>query len=787
MAETNEFYIKIGADVNDAMTKLNQLSSQLSNLASNTQRSSNQISNSMGGVSKSLSSAFSSIGIALTTAGIVTAIAGIGKSAITSAAQLEQIKVSFQVFTGSAIAANVMLSELKSQALKSPLQFQDITKGAQTLMQYGLTARQTTEITRTLGDISMGSADRFQRLALAFGQVNAAGRLMGQEARQMINAGFNPLQAISDKTGESMASLTKRMHDGQISVKEVSDAFIAATSEGGRFFGMADKQSQTLQGQFNKLSESFTFVLADLGNLIADSLKLRDNFGLLGDKLLELQEMFTGENAEAIKNSETIRLLNLAIRGLIIIVENVISTIKDMAKAFEDFVKNDPMLNFMKMLGSEITSLLEKIPYLGDKIKALKASFSAVGGQKEKPLPDLVGDAIPEMEKRLEKLREKANLQILIDRNGYDKTITDIYKLGVQIDKLKANRGKPGDLGFSATPSKGADDEQTKAEKNKIERLKQLNQEAAMRINEIWSFGTEKKLITLQNNYQLEIRDFKKYGVEYNNITKKYEEERAKIIDDAAKTRAASESNYFNDVLNGLISTYERIEKAEIARIKNLFSELQSEVAGIEIAYPKGFDDFVNDFVKSDNESKIKNYSDSLTSSLKDFGVNIFTGFADIAGAALAGVSTFGDAIAQVGSMFLGLIGDLLIQMGTSTIKLGLAAESIQAVLTTIGLPTGGIAAIAVGTLAVAAGSVLKGMAAKTNSAISAKPTGTQVSVKSGTSSGMASGSTYQYGGASYATQTVRLAIDLTGAITATQTGYQINKSLETTLRVTGR
>ena len=50
-----------------------------------------------------------------------------------------------------------------------------------------------------------------------------------------------------------------------------------------------------------------------------------------------------------------------------------------------------------------------------------------------------------------------------------------------------------------------------------------------------------------------------------------------------------------------------------------------------------------------------------------------------------------------------------------------------------------------------------------------------------------ASGSNYAMGGSSYSAQSVRLSIDLTGSITSTQTGYQINKSLETVLRVTGR
>ena len=77
----------------------------------------------------------------------------------------------------------------------------------------------------------MGNAERFQRLALAFSQVSAAGKLQGQDLLQMVNAGFNPLQEISKKTGESMLELKERMSDGRISLKEVEEAMKSATSE----------------------------------------------------------------------------------------------------------------------------------------------------------------------------------------------------------------------------------------------------------------------------------------------------------------------------------------------------------------------------------------------------------------------------------------------------------------------------------------------------------------------------------------------------------------------------
>jgi hypothetical protein len=135
--------------------------------------------------------------------------------------------------------------------------------------------------------------------------------------------------------------------------------------------------------------------------------------------------------------------------------------------------------------------------------------------------------------------------------------------------------------------------------------------------------------------------------------------------------------------------------------------------------------------------------------------------------------------------MFAGAIGDLLIKVGTAAIELGLFKKGIEATLATLG---GGAGTVALGIAAIAAGTALKSYAGKINDSMSVnKPNISSATPKANTKSGMTSGASYQYGGASYATQSVKLSIDLTGAITATQTGYQINKSLETVLRVTGR
>jgi tape measure domain-containing protein len=136
------------------------------------------------------------------------------------------------------------------------------------MLQFGVQAEALRPTLSRLAAISLGNAEQFQSLALAFGQVQANGRLMGQEVLQMVNAGFNPLQEISRTTGVSMIELKKRMEDGAISAQMVAKAFETATSEGGRFYGMNQQLEGTMSGQFAKLESEIKAASIALGTAL---------------------------------------------------------------------------------------------------------------------------------------------------------------------------------------------------------------------------------------------------------------------------------------------------------------------------------------------------------------------------------------------------------------------------------------------------------------------------------------------------------------------------------------
>lgn len=209
--------------------------------------------------------------------------------------EFESMETSLKVLLGgSEERLNNIMGQIKEYALASPLNTKDMVGAVQMMTSFGIEAEKSIDYLKAIGDISMGDTGKFNSLALAFSQMSSAGKLMGQDLMQMVNAGFNPLEEISRKTGKSIGELKNEMSSGAISSKMVQDAFISATSAGGKFFGMADEGSKTLNGQISMLQESFDNMFNEIGSkgegIIMDAVQagtyLVENYETIG-KVLE--------------------------------------------------------------------------------------------------------------------------------------------------------------------------------------------------------------------------------------------------------------------------------------------------------------------------------------------------------------------------------------------------------------------------------------------------------------------------------------------------------------------
>ena len=193
------------------------------------------------------------------------AILAFGRSVIQVRAEMQGLEASFTSLLQSGSKAKALLAELTKFGAETPTELADLAKASQTLLSFGVSGEKIMPIIKQLGDISGGSGEKMQGIALAFAQMSSTGKLMGQDLLQMINQGFNPLQEISRTTGRSMKELKEAMSQGAISVDMVTDAFRTATEEGGLFYKNLEGQSATLRGQLGQLSDAYTQMLNKIG------------------------------------------------------------------------------------------------------------------------------------------------------------------------------------------------------------------------------------------------------------------------------------------------------------------------------------------------------------------------------------------------------------------------------------------------------------------------------------------------------------------------------------------
>lgn len=174
---------------------------------------------------------------------------------------------SFEVMAGKEQGG--LLNQQLTRYAQDSIYGNEVYQNAQTMMAFGIAPEKVMDDMKMLGDIAMGNKDRMGRLALAYSQVAAAGKLMGQDLLQFVNAGFNPLQIMSQKTGLSLGVLRKRVEEGQISFQMVEAAFKDATSAGGKFFNMTQKIQETDFGKWEAFKGQVQGWAMQVGGMLA--------------------------------------------------------------------------------------------------------------------------------------------------------------------------------------------------------------------------------------------------------------------------------------------------------------------------------------------------------------------------------------------------------------------------------------------------------------------------------------------------------------------------------------
>lgn len=251
----------IGIDISEALRNLEQLSGRIERMGKDIAQSNAESASGIDRLNDKFKSLAATVGIGFG----LNELKGFASEVINVRTQMESYETSLEAMLRSKEKADAMLGTFREMAATTPLTLGALAGGAQTMLGFGLASESVVPHLKAIGDISGGNAEKFSSLVLSFSQMSSVGKLMGQDLLQMINAGFNPLEEISRKTGKSIGVLKEEMSKGAISSKMVQDAFISVTQEGGRFNGMLEKQGQGLVGLQAQFQGAWETMLNNIG------------------------------------------------------------------------------------------------------------------------------------------------------------------------------------------------------------------------------------------------------------------------------------------------------------------------------------------------------------------------------------------------------------------------------------------------------------------------------------------------------------------------------------------
>lgn len=226
----------------------------------------------------SLSSGFkSTVKGAVTAIGSLTLAAGaavvaLGKMGLDYNMEMETYTTNFQTMLGSATKAQAKVESLKQMAASTPFEMTDLANATQQLLAMGVASEDTNKYLQQLGDISLGNVDKLNSLIGAFGKMNSSGKVTLEYINIMAEQGFNPLNLIAQKTGETMTEVYARVSAGTVTFDEVKNAIAAATSAGGQFYKGMEKASQTTAGRIATLKDNATALVGEVFEPISEGL-----------------------------------------------------------------------------------------------------------------------------------------------------------------------------------------------------------------------------------------------------------------------------------------------------------------------------------------------------------------------------------------------------------------------------------------------------------------------------------------------------------------------------------
>lgn len=218
-------------------------------------------------------SAFAKLGGVATKLAGAFALAGAVKFVFAKTAELESQTRSLEVLTGSAEKAGKIIKELKDIGRVTPFTSTELIESAKRLNAFGVSTEKVVETTKRLGDVSGATGAELSGLVTAYGQVQAKGKLQGEELLQFQERGVALQKELREMYKLSGEEFQDALSKGKISAKAVEVAVKRLTDAGGKYANGAIAQSDTLSGLMSTLQDNVQTLAQTIGAVLAPELK----------------------------------------------------------------------------------------------------------------------------------------------------------------------------------------------------------------------------------------------------------------------------------------------------------------------------------------------------------------------------------------------------------------------------------------------------------------------------------------------------------------------------------
>lgn len=213
---------------------------------------------------------------------VIRAVGGIGRAMIEGNSVMERYETQMGVLLGGAEKAQSMMKDISDFAASTPFELPELADSARNLLSFGVAQEKILPTMKAIGDVSSGIGAPISEMAELFGKAKVQGTLFAEDINQLVGRGVPVIGEFAKQLGVTESEVKKLASEGKISFEMLEQAFVDLSSEGGKFAGMMEAQSQTFEGLMSTLKDNVAQLLREVGGPLFAAVKN------IVDKLIKL-------------------------------------------------------------------------------------------------------------------------------------------------------------------------------------------------------------------------------------------------------------------------------------------------------------------------------------------------------------------------------------------------------------------------------------------------------------------------------------------------------------------